>query len=184
MYKQLKLPKDSAWDRKTWRYYTPIWFNKFVEGIVNIFVWIPILYKDKNWDYSNIYSILEFKLLQQRKCLVQTNRFVGVDRINRDITICLNLINRLKEDYYEIEHSEYFEYKHAISEDDFFNFEIEWENFDEFFKKYPNQYKAIKAKNIDFDKLEIASQISRQNQIKAKNLLYRILNERLEEWWD
>ena len=28
-YTQLPMPKDSAWERKTWRRYTPIWFKTF-----------------------------------------------------------------------------------------------------------------------------------------------------------
>ena len=47
-YEKLPIPSDSAWNRKTWRRYTPIWFNVFIEGVHNIFRWIPTIYKDKD----------------------------------------------------------------------------------------------------------------------------------------
>ena len=183
-YKKLDIPKDSAWDRKTWRYYTPIWFNRFVEGVQNIIKWIPVVYKDKNWDHSYIYGILEFKLLQQRNCLVKANRFEGTETVNRDITICLNLIDRIKEDYYGVEYHNYFEWKGVNGEDDFFNFDYEWENFDEFFKKYPNQYRKALKENDESDKWNITCDIASSNHKRAKKLLYRILNEKLDHWWD
>jgi len=35
-YTKLPIPKDTAWDRTTWRRYTPIWFNKLVDSIENL----------------------------------------------------------------------------------------------------------------------------------------------------
>jgi hypothetical protein len=46
--------------------------------------------------------MLKFKLIQQRKELVEANRHMGVEAINRDITICLNLIERILDETYNL----------------------------------------------------------------------------------
>jgi hypothetical protein len=119
IYKPLPIPKDSAWGRKTWRSYVPYWLLNFIDGVKNIITWMPIIYKDKNWDHSYIYNIIEFKLLQQRNCLVKANRHTNIWETNRDITICLNLIQRIKNDYYN---TEYFDYSfHLLIDGNYFN---------------------------------------------------------------
>jgi hypothetical protein len=197
-YKNLPIPKNNIWERTTWRSYTPNWLKKFIDGITNILKWSPLLYKDKNWDSTYIYNILEFKLLQQRNYLVKNNRHTSIPETNRDITICLNLIQRIKTEYYLDEHFNYYNINISSEPvDDNHKFytiksEITWENLDEFFNKYPKQYKNVLKKyynsinkNNDPDtKLSIARYISQENETKAKNLLFKILNERIGYWWD
>ena len=49
-FKPLPIPKHSAWDKKTWRSYTPVWLLKFFKGIRNLIDWLPIIWKDRHWD--------------------------------------------------------------------------------------------------------------------------------------
>jgi hypothetical protein len=42
-YTQLPMPKDSAWERKTWRRYAPVWFKQFIDGVSNLFKWFPVI---------------------------------------------------------------------------------------------------------------------------------------------
>ncbi len=196
-YKQLTIPTDTAWSRKSWRRYCPIWLNKLLEGVYNIWIWIPLIFKDKNWDASFIFKVLQFKLLQQRKELVRANRFVGVEQVNRDITICLNLIERILEDYYELENQDYCETKTEFieSEEKFqgestyeYKSEIIKENFDDYFKKYPNAYRKIQQGAYPFfkgDSKEIqAMALAHFNQERCQTLLFKILDERVNRWWD
>jgi hypothetical protein len=90
-YKQLPTPPDSAWNRFTFRKYAPVWLKNFIDGVTNIAIWMPTIYKDKSWDGHYIFEILKFKLIQQRKQLVKANRHTGCEIANRDITLCLNL---------------------------------------------------------------------------------------------
>ena len=57
----LPIPSDSAWERRTWKYYTPIWFNEIVTGISNLIKWTPTIYKDRDWDDHYIFEMLKFK---------------------------------------------------------------------------------------------------------------------------
>jgi hypothetical protein len=191
-YTPLPVPKDSAWERKkTWKYYTPIWFNKFVEGIQNIITWIPIIYKNKNWDWRYIYDILEFKLLQQRKYLVNANRHTSIPETNKHITTCLNLIQRVKEEYYSCEYFDYHEMNFEflpIEDKDAYTLEstLVWEKYDEYLSKYPLQVKKILKKYPEFkdDKYRLCMCVGRENEERAQLLLFKIMNEKMRGWWD
>jgi len=108
-YKPLSIPSESSWDKKTWRYYTPIWFNSFVESLTNTIKWLPTIWKDRHWDDHYIFEILKKKLEFQRAYLVKHNRHIRIDIDNRDITICLNLIDKIQNSIYEEEYQQYID---------------------------------------------------------------------------
>ena len=64
------------------------------------------------------------------------------------------------------------------------------ENFDDYFKKYPLIHKRVLngegwLKIEDFtDKHRIASNIAHINHKRAKKLLFKIMEENIEGWWD
>jgi hypothetical protein len=66
------------------------------------------------------------------------------------------------------------------------------ENFQEYFNKYPLQYKRVVSGEINRfkrsidekdDKL-IAMEIAHENQERCKKLIFKIMNEHIERWWD
>lgn len=192
-YTQLPLPEDSAWSRKTIKRYLPNWFNSFTDGVINICVWLKTIYKDKNWDSSYIFDIIKFKLLQQRNYLVKANRHEGVPSLNRDITLCINLIELVQSECYAMEYMDYCK--------DDFNWtdcgeehpgckELDivpvWENFDEYFKKYKTAVKKVlkKDRNLSSSKKRLAMALANYNQKRCQDLLFKILNERIQHWWD
>ena len=108
IYKKLIVPKDSAWDRKTlsariWGF-LPWRIRLLFTGCHNLIKWIPTIFKDRDWDHWHIYNILQKKIEFQRKEIINSNRHTDVESDNRDMTIALNLIERVKEDYYGTEH--------------------------------------------------------------------------------
>jgi hypothetical protein len=65
--------------------------------------------------------------------------------------------------------------------------EIETKNekFDEYLKKYPSSVRAIIKEHGEIeDKKVLCLRLSNHNHVKAKALLFRILEERLAHWWD
>ena len=190
-YTPLPIPKDSAWERKTWRFYTPIWLKNFVDGVANLIKWAPLIYKDRNWDYRYTYDMLEFKLLQQRNYLVKANRHMNTPETNYYITVCLNLLQRIKEDHYGCE---YFDYHKTdiefvpVEGRDVYTMESTtvWEKFDAYLTKYPLQVKKILKKYPEFenDKHSLCLYVGRENEERANALLFKIMSEKLREWWD
>lgn len=178
-YKKLTQPTDSAWGRKTWRSRTPSWILMIIEGLHNIYRWIPTIYKDKDWDDYYIMKILQKKIEHQREYLVKANRFVGVDRVNRDMTNVLNLIERYNEGYYEVEYFDYMEF----DDKKLFEPAIK-ENLDDYLNKYKNISAMVKDLKNPRSKEEHAFFVSVYVKRKADKLMWRILSEKSSHWWD
>ena len=193
-YKKLTIPEDSAWNRKTIS--ARIWRNLhwriryFLTGCKNIVRWVPTLYKDKDWDEWYIYTILQKKIEFQRKEIIYANRHMQVDRDNRDMTIVLNLIERVKEDYYGTEYLDYSETKFRFEpiEGDRELYTMEQdvisEKYDDYLKKYPLSVRKVLKENPDLNKKDLCFYVAKHNEKKAHNLLFKILKERMACWWD
>ena len=193
-YEKLTIPEDSAWNRKGLS--ARIWRNLhwriryFIGGIKNIIRWTPTLYKDKDWDEWYILTILQKKIEFQRKEIIYANRHIDVDRDNRDMTIVLNLIERVKEDYYGTEHLDYeeskFRFEPVEGDKELYSMEqdIISENYDDYLKKYPSSIRIALKEKPDLNKKDLCYYVAKHNEKKAHNLLFKILKERMAWWWD
>jgi hypothetical protein len=159
-------------------------------GLISFWEWKSVIWKDKHWDDHFIFEVLKHKLILQRKCLVSANRHTSIPQTNRDITICLNLIERIQEEYYGMEYLDYFTSNYT------------WEDFDEnskqlvideisniandYFKKHRSTVKKClkKDRNLLFDRKRLAMAVAHENQKKCQALLFRILSERINWWWN
>ena len=213
-HKQLTVPETSAWDKKS---HSPLllfrraiynkWPHSFLDrnmdkyifdpyyniknGLISLWTWKSVIWKDRHWDDHYILEVLKHKLILQRKELVSANRHTSIPQTNRDITICLNLIERIQEEYYNMEYMDYF-----VSD-------YTWEDYDEtgskqlvideisntaddYFKIHRSTVKKClkKDRNLLFDKKRLAMAVSLENQKKCQALLFRILSERINWWWD
>ena len=193
-YEKLTIPEDSAWNRKgvsAWIWRNLHWrIRYFVGGIKNIFRWIPTLYKDKDWDQYHIYTILQKKIEFQSKEIVYANRSIDVDRDNRDMTIVLNLIERVKEEHYGSEYLDYSEskFRFELIEGDRELYSIEEdvisETYDDYLKKYPSSVRKVLKEKPDLNKKDLCFWVAKYNGEKAHDLLHRVLKERMKLWWD
>ena len=190
-YKPLLIPKDSAWERTTlfdrlhWR------IRYFLTGCRNLIKWAPTIYHDRDWDAHFILKMLQKKIEFQREELVNANRHMRIELYNRDMTLVLNLLERVREEYYNLECMDYWE--SDIIFNDISNsgghkladIVEKWEKYDEFLLKYSSSVRAvIKEHGEQDDKQRLCLMVSRYNHKKANKLLFRILEERLTFWWD
>jgi hypothetical protein len=193
-YEKLTIPEDSAWNRKgvsAWVWRNLHWrIRYFVGGIKNIFRWIPTLYKDKDWDEWYILTILQKKIEFQRKEIIYANRHMQVDRDNRDMTIVLNLIERVKEEHYGTEYLDYSDTKLRFEpvggDRELYSMEqdVISENYDEYLRKYPSSVRKVLKNKSGLDKRDLCYYVAKHNEEKAHNLLFKILKERMRWWWD
>ena len=193
-YKKLIVPEDSAWNRKTLS--ARVWRNTnwrirdFLTSCNNIIKWAPTIWKDRDWDDGFIFDILQKKIEFQRKEIIYANRHTRVDRDNRDMTIVLNLIERVKEEYYNTEYLDYeeskFRFEDVEEREDLKRLEIDVlsERYDEFLMKYPSSVRKVLKEKPDLDKRDLCFYVSYYNQEKAHDLLFRVLRERMMWWWD
>jgi hypothetical protein len=189
-YKKLPIPEDSAWSRN------PLWrklnwrIRYFITGCKNILRWAPTLYHDRDWDHSYIFTILQKKIEHQREEITYANRHTGVDRDNRDMTIVLNLIERVKEEYYNTEYLDYeesewvFEPVEGKPNLNSLDINVKAEQYDDFLKKYPSSVRSVLNEKGKISKRDLCFYVSKHNQEKAHNLLFKILKERMRWWWD
>lgn len=196
-YTKLPIPSDSAWDRKTWRKYTPTWLVEFVDGVKNIFRWMPTIYKDKDWDDFYILAMLRKKIEHQREYLVKANRHMDIERDNKNMTLALNLLERMIDEYYACEYVDCIQFNfvpHPTSGDDMYTIEetITESKLDEYLAKYPLGVKKAEKK-IKNDKLVVGSlgykraiafHLATENQLKNDRLFWRIMSEKSKNWWD
>ena len=193
-YEKLIIPEDSAWNRKgvsAWIWRNTHWrIRYFIGGIKNIFRWIPTLYQDKDWDEWYIYTILQKKIEFQRKEIIYANRHMQVDRDNRDMTIVLNLIERVKEEHYGSEYLDYSESKFRFEliegDRDLYSMEedVISETYDDYLKKYPSSVRKVLKEKPDLNKKDLCFWVAKHNGEKAHDLLHRVLKERMKLWWD
>ena len=136
-YTKLPLPKDTAWERKSWRRFVHWRIKYFIDGVRNIVRWVPVLYKDKDWDDYYITKMLQKKIENQRKYLVEHNRHLTVDLSNFWMTVVLNLIEAEHEEYYGCEYMDYYKSESFLSD------KLIFDNLDEYINKYPGTKRAV-----------------------------------------
>jgi hypothetical protein len=111
--------------------------------------------------------------------------------------LCVKLIEKVQDDFYQMEYMDYHKDRVWFTPcndgtgNSLYNSEEVWEKYDEYFKKYPLVYKrvlkgegSIDRKGREEDKHIIAMNIAYLNHDKARKLLFRIMEENIEGWWD
>jgi hypothetical protein len=115
------------------------------------------------------------------------------------------LIQRCQDDHYDMEYMDYhesnFNWLDITDEDDIpekykdskrLEIDLISENFDDYFKKYPRQYKRVMSGEVsrfsrpieEKDKQLIAMEIAHENQDRCRKLVFKIMERRIEGWWD
>lgn len=130
--------------------------NNFIYNIRNIIRWIPVLWKDREWDHVFLYEIMYQKIHNMRKYHEKANLFVGVEIEIKWMKICERLLRNLIDSTYWGD-----EYDNKP-------LNIRKMNLNE---NYLDLYKS------DFGRADIREE-------KAKILLFKILSWRVEYWWD
>lgn len=189
-YKKLPIPKDSAWERNSLWYKFPRFIRDFCTGVSNIIKWFPTIWKQRDWDSDFIFNILQKKIEFQREYIVNSNRHTRIDIDNRDMTIVLNLIDRVRNDYYSIEFHDYEDSDYLLKEVDEspkrkrLEINIKSERYNEYLSKYKSSLRQVYKKYPQATKRDYCMYVAKHNQDKAKDLLFKILKDRIERWWD
>jgi len=171
--------------------------RNILEGIKSIIYWFPIIWKDRNYDHTFIYEVLKHKLKAQANYIASKDRHTKAQVDARRMLICAKLLQKLQDDTYATEYLDY-------SENDFWFEDVEgkpgystieskviWEKYDDYFKKYPLVYKRVMSGEGMFslegredDKQRIAMNIAHLNHERAHKLLFKVMQENIESWWD
>jgi hypothetical protein len=180
-----------------WRFEGRYYHKYLYWGIKNLWKWFPVIWKDRDWDQTHIYKILEFKLEQQAYGIASRDIHVGAQREAEKMLLCARLCRIQIEDLYGVEYLDYIEQAHKFTPTDngeFYEYEsmIMEDNLDEYFAKYKRQHTRVlegkvtwfgKVTNLT-DRKDIAMCIAEENQRRSRKLLFKILDENIEGFWD
>lgn len=185
--------------RLWWKFEGQYMLRNIRIGLSKIWYWLPIIWKDRDWDSHYIYEILKHKLKAQSHYIGVRDIHTTAQQDARNMRICVNLIDKIQDDFYQMENSDYLEDRHWFEKCkdtpgySTWESEILSETFDEYFKKYPLILKRVEKGegvfNIDRkDQQEAkkakAMNIGNINQKRAHTLLFKILQNNVDKWWD
>lgn len=183
-----------------WKFEGKFYLRDFRIGIRNLIKWLPVIWKDRDWDSYYIYKIIEHKLKLQSDSIGKRDIHVNAKRDAEVMKTCVNLIQKITDSFYELEYTDYYKCDYWFEDINdkpgysTMEHEIQGEWFDEYFTKYPLIYKRVLSGEGVFDinkndlkserKKTIAMNIAHINQDRARTLLFKILSENIEGWWD
>jgi hypothetical protein len=168
-------------------------------GIQNLIYWFPVIWKDRNWDGNYIYEVMKYKLKYQSKYIGKNDRHTRAQQDARKMNLCVKLIQLCQDETYSMEYMDYHKDRVWFTDvidrpgNSLYNSEEVWENYDELFKKYKLIYRKVLKGEGPFTldgrdeadiKRIIAMNICHINQQRAQNLLFKIMNENINSWWD
>jgi hypothetical protein len=113
------------------------WYRK----IKNIIRWIPVLWKDGDWDYYYTFEILKTKLQFQSRYFREYGYHESSERDAEKMELCIRLIDKVQNEYY----------------------------LDE-------------ALDQDLTEEVIFNSINKHD--KAKRILFKLLENNIEKWWN
>jgi hypothetical protein len=183
--------KIEYWIKHEFRYYP----KYFVKGVKNLWRWFPLIWKDRDWDDYYIWVLLEKKLKNQANYTLTRGKHLNANRDAERMMTCVKLMERIREEYYHMEYMDYhkseYHFDPVPDRDDVKQLRIEElsENFDVYFKKYPRIYSKVfsefsLAEKRRTDKRKIALYMSRENHNRARKVLFKLMEQHIESWWD
>lgn len=182
-----------------WNHDGKYYHKYFKQGVKNLIYWLPIIWKDRNWDDHYIFEILKHKLKAQAKYIGDRDLHTRAQLDAKRMRLCVKLIQLVQDETYAMEYMDYAKDRVWFTpcEDregsSLYNSEEVWEKYDEFFKKYPLVYKQVMKGAGPFTldgrdesdmKRIIAMNIAHVNQERVHKLLFKILEENIRGWWD
>ena len=162
------------------------------QGFRNLWKWLPIIWKDRDWDDHFIFEVLKFKIKNTAKYTEKKQRFVGCENEVRYLRICEKLMGRIQNEYYQTEYQDYYDFDMSTvpTEDGLYEvvFDVKRDDTAEFVKKYPHALRRAKKdpryENFFKDEKTGGLAVGMVRHEKARKLLFKIIEQRIERWWD
>lgn len=75
-------------------------FRRFLEQLYNLWRWLPVIWRDKDWDYVYLLRLMQVKCKHMAELHEENRRHVGWERTVRELRIVAHLLDRLATDDY------------------------------------------------------------------------------------
>lgn len=182
-----------------WEHDGKYYHKYFKQGVKNIWYWFPVIWKDRDWDGHYIFEILQHKLVAQANYIGKRDFHTRAQLDAKRMRLCVKLIKKVQEEDYTMEYMDYAKDRVWFTDcedrpgSSLYNSEEIWEKYDEYFAKYPLVYKKVlkgegvftlNGRDDSEMKRVIAMNIAHLNHDRARKLLFKIMEENIEGWWD
>lgn len=167
------------------------WFKRKYWQIKNVFRWLPIIWKQYDFDYMYSIDVFKFQLQKQAEFL-ESNKARTVsakDRAKRIRTV-IKLMDKVYDEEYAMEYMD--KLKELYGEDVLKSSFIETDNttFNDFSGKTEKLY-IMRYKYETWDNADEIGRVkdelfeeSYNKQIKAHRILWAMIEKDIQGWWD
>jgi len=155
-------------------------FYNIKYGMKNIVKWLPVIWKDRDWDSYHIFKLLHFKLSNMEKLFRVHGNHVESSKDADDIKICINLLNRILK-------NEYGEMVFKNHDEKWGEPKFSWETIDKQECMGLNIIREnVTVKNEEQERKEFKELIKREDILKKQdiNYLFNYLAKHIRNWWD
>ena len=103
--------RQESWRNKIWSWwiYTRVgsWWTDFTNGVKQLIVWRKVIYNTHEYDYTDIYTLIRFKLKRLADGIERRELVVGWEDDVRWIRVCERLCDKLETEQYKMEYFEF-----------------------------------------------------------------------------
>lgn len=175
-----------------WRFDGRYLHKEFIRGVINLWKWVPVIWKDRDWDDHFIWQILIFKLKKQSKYIGERDFHTRAKRDAEIMMTCVRLMEKVKEEYYQAEYMDYCKDEFEFVDSDTPGYsELKItpisENFDDYFSKRKTAYQYVMKNGGVFgneDKKHTAMSMGDYQHKKARRILFTLMERNIESWWE
>lgn len=154
--------------------------KSFFTGISNLWKWKSVIWKDRDFDYIFLLTILKFKIDKMIELYDHRDRYVGQERDKQKLKLCSNLLDRLiKNDYQE---NTMIHHDRKWGE---INFSWEQCEDSEYYKLITNRKNIINEKDKEKEREEFLRLIKHSNYMENQDIeyLFDTMKKHLRSWW-
>lgn len=173
--------KISNW----WWYNIKYPIKQFLIGVRNIIHFFNVIWNNREYDNNSLYFLLKIKLQSTIKEHSKRKFYVGWEYEVEKMKLCIKLIDRVTDEYYENEYINYISNKYGDAKWEFISVE-DTKNCKECKQlnfRYPKIEDGTYTKQeMDEESAKLIHQ-SHNKHNKARTLLFKILNRHSEKWW-
>lgn len=163
--------------------YIRIPIRDFRIGISNLWKWLPIIWKDKDWDKHYIMEILIFKMKKNRDYMVNYGH-VENKRAIATMTECIDLLEKVHNEWDNYEEHSHDEHEKKWGKSEYYT--VPCEDRPGSYLLKDRREDRMKPEEIEQMKKEfiLASKIAALKRQKDFKVALEIFLEEFDGWWD
>ena len=153
-----------------------------IEGFRSIWLWLPVIWNDRQWDHQFIYSIFRHKLHLTEELIRLHGHHLHHKRDAAQIKYCINLLDRLiKDEYHENAFKNHYEKWGWPSLK--FKDAKDYPGRSEALISYPN-VNSVKDEEKEKKDFKIACEKETTLREQDLDLLFKYMRKHIQGWWD